>query len=216
MPCRASACAPPERVVLGGAGALARVQHDQPQGAVAAEHHPQVSASHQPGLPALGLERERPVLGFLVVAAVPDEVQHMVFAQPQRPLQRSERPSLQPIHLNHAPPGEVIERALELAPLFLALQPRLVIRGRDHRQDPQRRADRERLHRSRHLHIPHQRDLAGQAKEPVLGVVQILPGDVGQRPGQPQPDPQPSTLALCCQAAVPQALTDRAGEDSLE
>jgi hypothetical protein len=88
MPCRASACAPPERVVPGAAAALARIQHHQPQRAVAADHQPQVPAGHQPGLVVSGFQGERAILSFLIPATMPNEVQHVVVTKAQGPLQR--------------------------------------------------------------------------------------------------------------------------------
>ena len=72
---------------MSAAGPLARIQEDQSQRSVTADHLPEIAAGHQPGLVAGPFKRERAVLSVLVIAAVPNEVQYVVFPEAQWSLQ---------------------------------------------------------------------------------------------------------------------------------
>lgn len=118
--------------------------------------------------------------------------------------------------MDHSVANEALKFVPEIAPLLLPIDLGYISGCGNYRQDPQGRADRERLHGGRHFQVTHQGSPGVQTEKPVLVVIQVLPRDVGQVSGQPQADPQTGILAFRRDTAAPQALTNRTGEHSME
>jgi hypothetical protein len=77
-----------ERVGTGSPRALAGIEHDKAQGAVIMQHSPETLRRDQTPVPRLIAQDKNALLGFAIEAAMPDEMQNVIFTAAQFSAQR--------------------------------------------------------------------------------------------------------------------------------
>jgi len=185
---------------------------------VPAEEDRQPVRPHPLRPPSAALELQLPLA--TLEATVADEVEHVAGLTLAEPLlERRHRRHGQPLH-HHLPPLlQLFQRPPKLPPLPLPVQLHRPGGGRDHRQDPQRRLDRQWPDRLGRLGVPHHRRLRRLGQETSgVRVVEQLPGPPAELGDvlQPQPDPQLPPLRPSHRQAGVVTAADVAGEHRLE
>lgn len=133
-----------ERAEGAGPPGVAGVEHDQAQGAMLGQQQAQIPCAKEPRAPVLVGQRDDALVGAVVEAAVPDEVQDVPSALVHRALQITPCLTLDPGELHLAVTLQCREGHVQPAPLALDVQ-RVPIAGRrDHSQDPQGRGHPQR------------------------------------------------------------------------
>ena len=134
-------------------------------------------AADPPPASDLVLEQQDAVVGVLVVAAVTDEVEDVVVAAPKLSLEGTQACLLEPVDGDGAAFDQWAERGFELRPLLLGVDRLGVVRGADHRQDPDRQRDLERPARLREVEVAHDRRPRRDRQEARV-VVHVFPRDL--------------------------------------
>ncbi len=209
-------CGTPEGIGTARPSAFTGIQDRQTNRPGIGEDGGQFVTRHVARAAALLLEDQHAIRGSLVEATMSDEVEDVVFAPAQEPLEFAERGDLEPGHFDEPVLLERAEALVELRPLEIGVEGRVVGRARHHGEHAERRLDRERTGRSREVEIPDQRCPGGEDEMVVrVGHDQVLPRHFGEvyRIGEPQAQPQSLPILVGgVHAAVP-GHPDVSGED---
>jgi len=184
-----------ERVVARGATALACVEnHHAQRTAVVAQQTAQAFAADTAPRAIVFLHNQHAVLRMRVEVAVTDEVEHVVRAAAQPPVQRREGRLLHALQHEQTAHLQIAHRVAQLVPLALDIQRRVFFGAGDHHQHAQRRCDAERQNALGQLQVAHQRRLDRKRIEQIeVPVVEVFPGQIlklggiGQAQAQAQP-----------------------------
>ena len=165
----------------------------------------------------LVFEQQDPIVGGLVVAPVPDEVEHVVLGLAQLSLQGPQVGLRDPVDLDRARVLERAEGSLQLPALLLDIDPFGVARGADHAEDPQRQVDLQRPSWLRQIEIADDRRPSRDGQEARL-VVEILPRHFEElwHPGKRHGNPEPSSVASGGRERGAVQLSDVALEHRIE
>ena len=184
-----------ERVGEAGAGAVARVEHDEAQRRLVGQQARQLAAVEL-GVagPVVVLEVQHPVAARREVA-VPDVVQHVVRPVAQHLAQPPRRRRRQPVDDDRAGRHHAGDGPLDARPLAGDVERRGVGRVGDHAEDAHRPLDRRRVRQPADVEVAHDRRLALVGEER-RRAVQQLPrhAEEGRRRTQRQGQAEPAAL----------------------